>query len=147
MLSWLRVAHVPATGEMLHYSRGMPVASDEIFGSNVIHVHSASIEWAPQIYSEADTLRNLKAILARGLKIKIPTELCSLDKSLDVTKDLILCGYALSQSEKVSTKHLFLPQDNQETPSYVDIHTWFNVNRASANKKTNLHVALLFPSA
>ncbi|WZZ77991.1 hypothetical protein YC2023_098563 [Brassica napus] len=84
---------------------------------------------------------------AESLPKLIPTELCSLDKSLDVTKDLILCGYALSQSEKVSTKHLFLPQDNQETPSYVDIHTWFNVNRASANKKTNLHVALLFPSA
>ncbi|KAG2255111.1 hypothetical protein Bca52824_074405 [Brassica carinata] len=159
-----------ATGEMLHYSRGMPVVGDDIFRSNVIHVHSACIEWAPQVYFEGDTVRNLKAELARGLKMKCtkcslkgaalgcyvkscrrsyhapcareisrcrwdyedflllcpahssvkfpneksrhrtsraeplpkinPAELCSLDKKPDTTKDLVLCGSALSQSDK-----------------------------------------------
>ncbi|CAN7097093.1 unnamed protein product [Brassica rapa subsp. narinosa] len=59
-----------ASGEMLHYSRGNPVFGDDIFRSNVIHVHSACIEWAPQVYYEADTVKNLKAELARGMKIK-----------------------------------------------------------------------------
>ncbi|KAF8086699.1 hypothetical protein N665_0615s0046 [Sinapis alba] len=159
-----------ATGEMLHYSRGMPVVGDDIFRSNVIHVHSACIEWAPQVYFEGETVRNLKAELARGLKMKCikcslkgaalgcyvkscrrsyhvpcaremskcrwdnedflllcpahssvkfpneksrhrssraepfpkmnPAELCSLDKKPDTTKDLVICGSALSQSDK-----------------------------------------------
>ncbi|KAL0884435.1 hypothetical protein Bca101_008416 [Brassica carinata] len=59
-----------ATGEMLHYSKGNPVFGDDIFRSNVIHVHSACIEWAPQVYYEDDTVKNLKAELARGMKIK-----------------------------------------------------------------------------
>ncbi|ESQ36529.1 hypothetical protein EUTSA_v10006912mg [Eutrema salsugineum] len=159
-----------ATGEMLHYSRGRPVVGDDIFRSNVIHVHSACIEWAPQVYYEADTVKNLKAELARGMKIKCtkcglkgaalgcyvkscrrsyhvpcargisrcrwdyedflllcpahssvkfpneksghrvsraeplpkinPAELCSLEKTPAITKDLVLCGSALSQSDK-----------------------------------------------
>ncbi|CAN8295721.1 unnamed protein product [Cochlearia groenlandica] len=59
-----------ATGEMLHYSKGRPVVGDDIFSSNVIHVHSACIEWAPQVYYEGDTVKNLKPELARGMKIK-----------------------------------------------------------------------------
>ncbi|KAF3495303.1 hypothetical protein DY000_02058271 [Brassica cretica] len=62
--------HQKATGEMLHYSRGNPVFGDDIFRSNVIHVHSACIEWAPQVYYEGDIVKNLKAELARGMKIK-----------------------------------------------------------------------------
>ncbi|KAJ4878807.1 BRCA1-associated RING domain protein 1 [Raphanus sativus] len=159
-----------ATGEMLHYSRGMPVVGDDILRSNVIHVHSACIEWAPQVYFEDDTVRNLKAELARGLKMKCtkcnlkgaalgcyvkscrrsyhvpcareisrcrwdhedflllcpvhssvkfpneksrhrtsraeplpkmnPAELCSLDKKPDTTRDLVICGSALSQGDK-----------------------------------------------
>ncbi|KFK42747.1 hypothetical protein AALP_AA1G034300 [Arabis alpina] len=159
-----------ATGEMLHYSRGRPVVGDDIFRSNVIHVHSACIEWAPQVYYEADTVKNLKAELARGMKIKctkcslkgaalgcyvrscrrsyhVPcareisrcrwdhedflllcpahssvkfpneksgprlpkagplpktstAELCSLETKPAITKDLVFCGSALSQSDK-----------------------------------------------
>ncbi|CAH8336677.1 unnamed protein product [Eruca vesicaria subsp. sativa] len=161
-----------ATGEMLHYSRGNPVAGDDIFRSNVIHVHNACIEWAPQVYYEAETVKNLKAELARGMKIKctkcnlkgaalgcyvkscrrsyhVPCaremsrcrwdnedflllcpahssvkfpseksrprrclpkadpleetktdELCSLENKSAVTKDLVLCGSALSQDDK-----------------------------------------------
>ncbi|KAL1188855.1 BRCA1-associated RING domain protein 1 [Cardamine amara subsp. amara] len=159
-----------ATGEMLHYSRGRHVVGDDIFRSNVIHVHSSCIEWAPQVYYEADTVKNLKAELARGMKIKCtkcslkgaalgcfvkscrrsyhvpcareisrcrwdyddflllcpahssvkfpneksghrvsraepipkknPAELCSLEKNPAITKDLVLCGSALSESEK-----------------------------------------------
>ncbi|KAJ0231012.1 hypothetical protein HA466_0301760 [Hirschfeldia incana] len=118
----------------------MPVVGDGIFRSNVIHVHSACIEWAPQVYFEHDTVRNLKAELARGLKMKCtkcslkgaalgcyvkscrrsyhvpcareisrcrnPAELCSLDKKPDTTRDLVICGSALSQSDKVD------PQDS-----------------------------------
>ncbi|XP_010482968.1 PREDICTED: BRCA1-associated RING domain protein 1-like isoform X2 [Camelina sativa] len=159
-----------ATGEMLHYSKGKPVAGDDIFRSNVIHVHSACIEWAPQVYYEGDTVKNLKPELARGMKIKCtkcslkgaalgcyvkscrrsyhvpcaremsrcrwdyedflllcpahssvkfpneksghrvsraeplpktsPAEVCSLEKTPAITKDLVLCGSALSKSDK-----------------------------------------------
>ncbi|AEE27646.1 breast cancer associated RING 1 [Arabidopsis thaliana] len=159
-----------ATGEMLHYSRGRPVDGDDIFRSNVIHVHSACIEWAPQVYYEGDTVKNLKAELARGMKIKCtkcslkgaalgcfvkscrrsyhvpcareisrcrwdyedflllcpahssvkfpneksghrvsraeplpkinPAELCSLEQTPAFTKELVLCGSALSKSDK-----------------------------------------------
>ncbi|XP_010457426.1 PREDICTED: BRCA1-associated RING domain protein 1-like isoform X2 [Camelina sativa] len=159
-----------ATGEMLHYSKGKPVVGDDIFRSNVIHVHSACIEWAPQVYYEGDTVKNLKPELARGMKIKCtkcslkgaalgcyvkscrrsyhvpcaremsrcrwdyedflllcpahssvkfpneksghrvsraeplpkttPAELCSLEKTPAITKDLVLCGSALSKSDK-----------------------------------------------
>ncbi|CAL9213636.1 unnamed protein product [Arabidopsis halleri] len=159
-----------ATGEMLHYFRGRPVVGDDIFHSNVIHVHSACIEWAPQVYYEGDTVKNLKAELARGMKIKCtkcslkgaalgcyvkscrrsyhvpcareisrcrwdyedflllcpahssvkfpneksghhvsraellpktnPAELCSLEKTPAITKELVLCGSALSKSDK-----------------------------------------------
>ncbi|KAG2260390.1 hypothetical protein Bca52824_079684 [Brassica carinata] len=161
-----------ATGEMLHYSRGNPVFGDDIFRSNVIHVHSACIEWAPQVYYEGDIVKNLKAELARGMKIKctkcclkgaalgcyvkscrrsyhVPcaremsrcrwdnedflllcpahssvkfpseksrprrclpkadslpegksAELCSLEDKPAMTKDLVLCGSALSQDDK-----------------------------------------------
>ncbi|XP_010522562.1 PREDICTED: BRCA1-associated RING domain protein 1 isoform X2 [Tarenaya hassleriana] len=59
-----------ATGEMLHYCKGRQVTGDDIFRSNVIHVHSACIEWAPQAYYEEDSVKNLKAELDRGMKIK-----------------------------------------------------------------------------
>ncbi|KAG2242919.1 hypothetical protein Bca52824_095237 [Brassica carinata] len=142
------------------------------YSLNVIHVHKHLNELfrAPQVYFEGDTVRNLKAELARGLKMKCtkcslkgaalgcyvkscrrsyhapcareisrcrwdyedflllcpahssvkfpneksrhrtsraeplpkinPAELCSLDKKPDTTKDLVLCGSALSQSDK-----------------------------------------------
>ncbi|XP_023645370.1 BRCA1-associated RING domain protein 1 [Capsella rubella] len=165
-----------ATGEMLHYSKGKPVVGDDIFRSNVIHVHSACIEWAPQVYYEGDTVKNLKAELARGMKIKCtkcslkgaalgcyvkscrrsyhvpcareisrcrwdyedflllcpahssvkfpneksghrvsraetspktyPNELCSLEKTPAITKDLVLCGSALSKSDKILMESL-----------------------------------------
>ncbi|XP_039003713.1 BRCA1-associated RING domain protein 1-like [Hibiscus syriacus] len=58
------------TGVMLHYLNGRPVTGDESFRSNVIHVHSSCIEWAPQVYYVGDSIKNLKAELARGAKLK-----------------------------------------------------------------------------
>jgi BRCA1-associated RING domain protein 1 len=180
-----------ATGEMLHYSRGRPVDGDDIFRSNVIHVHSACIEWAPQVYYEGDTVKNLKAELARGMKIKCtkcslkgaalgcfvkscrrsyhvpcareisrcrwdyedflllcpahssvkfpneksghrvsraeplpkinPAELCSLEQTPAFTKELVLCGSALSKSDKVSTKLIFFPQGSNKKQVFVDL--------------------------
>ncbi|KAE8685474.1 Breast cancer associated RING 1, putative isoform 3 [Hibiscus syriacus] len=59
-----------ATGVMLHYLNGRPVTGDASFNSNVIHVHSSCIEWAPQVYYVGDSVKNLKAELARGAKLK-----------------------------------------------------------------------------
>ncbi|TYJ28051.1 hypothetical protein E1A91_A07G231400v1 [Gossypium mustelinum] len=59
-----------ATGMMLHYINGKPVTGDASFGSNVIHVHSSCIEWAPQVYFVGDNVKNLKPELARGAKLK-----------------------------------------------------------------------------
>ncbi|KAG4202104.1 hypothetical protein ERO13_A05G317471v2 [Gossypium hirsutum] len=43
-----------ATGMMLHYINGNLVTGDASFGSNVIHVNSSCIEWAPQVYFVGD---------------------------------------------------------------------------------------------
>ncbi|KAK6286497.1 hypothetical protein POUND7_012676 [Theobroma cacao] len=59
-----------ATGPMLHYANGKPVTGDAAFCSNVIHVHSSCIEWAPQVYYVGESVKNLKAELARGAKLK-----------------------------------------------------------------------------
>ncbi|KAL1173505.1 hypothetical protein V6Z11_A05G417700 [Gossypium hirsutum] len=59
-----------ATGMMLHYINGKPEKRDASFGSNVIHVHSSCIEWAPQVYFVGDNVKNLKPELARGTKLK-----------------------------------------------------------------------------
>ncbi|XWS47018.1 hypothetical protein CRYUN_Cryun14cG0117600 [Craigia yunnanensis] len=58
-----------ATGPMLHYANGKPVKG-AAFCSNVIHVHSLCIEWAPQVYYVGESVKNLKPELARGLKLK-----------------------------------------------------------------------------
>ncbi|XVF81030.1 hypothetical protein PTKIN_Ptkin15bG0123700 [Pterospermum kingtungense] len=59
-----------ATGPMLHYANGKPVTGDAAFFSNVIHVHSLCIEWAPQVYYVGESVKNLKPELARGAKLK-----------------------------------------------------------------------------
>ncbi|KAK8674421.1 hypothetical protein V6N13_112712 [Hibiscus sabdariffa] len=59
-----------ATGMMLHYLNGKPVTGDASFSSNAIHVHSLCIEWAPQVYYVGESVKNLKAELARGAKLK-----------------------------------------------------------------------------
>ncbi|XP_039021093.1 BRCA1-associated RING domain protein 1-like isoform X2 [Hibiscus syriacus] len=59
-----------ATGMMLHYLNGKQVTGDASFSSNVIHVHSLCIEWAPQVYYVDESVKNLKAELARGAKLK-----------------------------------------------------------------------------
>ncbi|XP_010275915.1 PREDICTED: protein BREAST CANCER SUSCEPTIBILITY 1 homolog [Nelumbo nucifera] len=59
-----------ASGEMLHYFNGRPVAADYNGGSNVIHSHKNCTEWAPNIYFEDDTAINLEAELARSRRIK-----------------------------------------------------------------------------
>ncbi|KAL9431163.1 hypothetical protein AB3S75_026369 [Citrus x aurantiifolia] len=58
------------TGLMLHYANGKPVVGEEADRSHVIHVHSKCIEWAPKVYYVGDTVKNLKAELARGSKLK-----------------------------------------------------------------------------
>ncbi|GKU86236.1 hypothetical protein SLEP1_g785 [Rubroshorea leprosula] len=65
-----RVSEV--TGPMLHYvnGTGIAVAGDEANRSNVIHVHSSCIEWAPQVYHAGESVKNLKAELAGGSKLK-----------------------------------------------------------------------------
>ncbi|KAI9181257.1 hypothetical protein LWI28_013011 [Acer negundo] len=59
-----------ATGPMWHYANGHQVVGDEAAFSNVIHVHSKCIEWAPQAYYDGETVKNLKSELARGAKLK-----------------------------------------------------------------------------
>ncbi|XP_042509466.1 protein BREAST CANCER SUSCEPTIBILITY 1 homolog [Macadamia integrifolia] len=59
-----------ASGEMMHYFRGKPVASDYDGGSNVMHSHKNCTEWAPNVYFEDDTAVNLETELARSRRIK-----------------------------------------------------------------------------
>ncbi|XP_031279183.1 protein BREAST CANCER SUSCEPTIBILITY 1 homolog [Pistacia vera] len=59
-----------ATGEMVHYYDGRPVAADYNGGSEVIHSHRNCTEWAPNVYFEDDTAINLEAELARSRRIK-----------------------------------------------------------------------------
>ncbi|KAJ6403608.1 hypothetical protein OIU84_011924 [Salix udensis] len=58
------------TGPMLHLVNGKPVEGIEATLSSTIHVHAVCIEWAPQVYYAGETLKNLKAELARGAKLK-----------------------------------------------------------------------------
>ncbi|GAB2298373.1 hypothetical protein Dimus_032438 [Dionaea muscipula] len=58
------------TGEMLHYYKSKLVEGNDALHADTIHVHRKCIEWAPQIYYENDTVKNLKKELARGAKLK-----------------------------------------------------------------------------
>ncbi|EEF35848.1 brca1 associated ring domain, putative [Ricinus communis] len=58
------------TGPMFHYVNGKLVEGDEASGPNALHVHRICIEWAPQVYFVDETVKNLKAELARGSKLK-----------------------------------------------------------------------------
>lgn len=58
------------TGPMLHYANGKLVVGDEATRSNVIHVHTICIDWAPQVYFVNETVKNLKPEVARGAKLK-----------------------------------------------------------------------------
>ncbi|XP_065857771.1 protein BREAST CANCER SUSCEPTIBILITY 1 homolog isoform X2 [Euphorbia lathyris] len=57
-----------ASGEMVHYSNGRPVAAN-FNGVKVIHAHRNCAEWAPNVYFEDDIAINLEAELARSKKI------------------------------------------------------------------------------
>ncbi|XP_050364537.1 BRCA1-associated RING domain protein 1 [Argentina anserina] len=59
-----------ATGQMLHYSKGKLVEGDGAIVSDVMHVHKICIDWAPQVYFKDDTIKNLKAEVTRGAKLK-----------------------------------------------------------------------------
>ncbi|KAL5773950.1 hypothetical protein ACOSP7_011507 [Xanthoceras sorbifolium] len=59
-----------ASGEMIHYYNGKPVAADYNSGSKVIHSHRNCTEWAPNVYFEEDTAINLESELARSRRIK-----------------------------------------------------------------------------
>ncbi|KAJ9691113.1 hypothetical protein PVL29_013335 [Vitis rotundifolia] len=58
-----------ASGEMLHYFNGRPIAADYNGGSNIIHSHRNCTEWAPNVYFEDGTAVNLKAELTRSRRI------------------------------------------------------------------------------
>ncbi|XP_014496295.1 BRCA1-associated RING domain protein 1 isoform X1 [Vigna radiata var. radiata] len=59
-----------ATGPMLHYANGNLVTGDAAIKPNVIPVHRVCIDWAPQVYFVDEVVKNLKAELARGAKLK-----------------------------------------------------------------------------
>ncbi|KAI8524602.1 hypothetical protein RHMOL_Rhmol13G0161800 [Rhododendron molle] len=59
-----------ASGIMVHYLNGKPVAADYNGGSKVIHAHRNCTEWAPNVYFEDDNTINLEAELARSRRIK-----------------------------------------------------------------------------
>ncbi|WOL09951.1 BRCA1-associated RING domain protein 1 [Canna indica] len=59
-----------ASGPMLHYLDGEPMADYRALQPNVLHVHQRCIEWAPQVYFVGETAMNLEAELARASKIK-----------------------------------------------------------------------------
>ncbi|KAM7253966.1 hypothetical protein ACFE04_031648 [Oxalis oulophora] len=59
-----------ASGPIMHYVNGNPVEGDRADRPDVIHVHTACIEWTPQVYYVGETVKNLKAELARGSKLK-----------------------------------------------------------------------------
>ncbi|WJX84402.1 non-specific serine/threonine protein kinase [Trifolium repens] len=59
-----------ATGPMLHYANGISVVGDAAMKPNVLHVHKICIDWAPQVYFVGETVKNLKAEVARGTKLK-----------------------------------------------------------------------------
>ncbi|KAK2417838.1 RING/U-box superfamily protein [Trifolium repens] len=58
------------TGPMLHYANGISVEGDAAMKPNVLHVHKVCIDWAPQVYFVGETVKNLKAEVARGTKLK-----------------------------------------------------------------------------
>ncbi|CAI0548465.1 unnamed protein product [Linum tenue] len=59
-----------ASGEIVHYLNGRPVAADQVGQSKVIHCHKSCAEWAPNVYFEDDVAVNLEAELARSRRIK-----------------------------------------------------------------------------
>ncbi|KAK6932119.1 BRCT domain [Dillenia turbinata] len=59
-----------ASGEMVHYLNGKPVAADFDGTPKVIHSHKNCTEWAPNVFFENDTPINLEAELARSRRIK-----------------------------------------------------------------------------
>ncbi|CAL5432595.1 unnamed protein product [Camellia sinensis] len=58
------------TGPMLHYVNGKEVAGDAATNTSAIHVHKICIEWTPQAYFVGETVKNLKAEVARASKLK-----------------------------------------------------------------------------
>ncbi|KAK4281323.1 hypothetical protein QN277_012834 [Acacia crassicarpa] len=58
------------TGPMLHYKNGDLLTGVAALQPNVIHVHKLCIDWSPQVYFVDETVKNLKAEVARGAKLK-----------------------------------------------------------------------------
>ncbi|PSR89781.1 BRCA1-associated RING domain protein [Actinidia chinensis var. chinensis] len=58
------------TGPMLHFINGKEVKGDAATNSNIIHVHKTCIEWTPQVYFVGETVKNLKAEVARAARLK-----------------------------------------------------------------------------
>ncbi|BBH10156.1 hypothetical protein Prudu_022858, partial [Prunus dulcis] len=58
------------TGPILHYANEKLVMGDEAAVSNAIPVHRICIDWAPQVYFVGESVKKLKAEVARGAKLK-----------------------------------------------------------------------------
>ncbi|XP_034227893.1 BRCA1-associated RING domain protein 1 isoform X1 [Prunus dulcis] len=58
------------TGPILHYANEKLVVGDEAAVSNAIPVHRICIDWAPQVYFVGESVKKLKAEVARGAKLK-----------------------------------------------------------------------------
>ncbi|KAB1222787.1 hypothetical protein CJ030_MR2G022278 [Morella rubra] len=59
-----------ASGGIVHYYNGRPVAADHDGGIKVIHTHKDCAEWAPNVYFEDEIAINLEAELTRSRRIK-----------------------------------------------------------------------------
>ncbi|CAN0874886.1 Protein BREAST CANCER SUSCEPTIBILITY 1 homolog [Linum grandiflorum] len=84
-----------ASGHMINYYNGRPVAANYVDQSKVIHCHKSCAEWAPNVYFEDDVAVNLEAELARSRRIK-----CSCCE---------LKGAALGCYEKTCRKSFHVP--------------------------------------
>ncbi|KAM7260304.1 hypothetical protein ACFE04_016045 [Oxalis oulophora] len=59
------------SGPMVYFAaNGEQVEVDKANRSGVLHVHNACIQWTPQVYFVGETIKNLKAELARGSRLK-----------------------------------------------------------------------------
>ncbi|CAN1270291.1 BRCA1-associated RING domain protein 1 [Linum perenne] len=101
------------TGPMMHYVDGKVVDGCEANVSNAVHVHRICIDWAPQVYFEGETIKNLKEELARGAKLKCSgcgrkgaalgcyVKSCRKNSS-NRSKEWVFCGSALSPEDKLT---------------------------------------------
>ncbi|CAN6468907.1 unnamed protein product [Victoria cruziana] len=60
-----------ASGPLLHYLKGKPVAVSQCNQPGIVHAHGKCVEWAPNAYYDGDEIvQNLESEIARSVKIK-----------------------------------------------------------------------------